>query len=81
MMSQVPEAAEEFKQLMLAQPKVAFERLNDVQQFELQDEAKLKADFQANKDVYKALGVKETDLAYAKYIRTNRGVGEAVITG
>ncbi len=81
MMTQEPDAAESFKKLLLTQPKVAFEKAEDVQQFAQLDEVKIKADFNANKETYKALGVNEKDLAYAKYIRTNRGVGEAVVTG
>lgn len=81
MMSQAPEAIEEFKQLLLAQPRVAFERIDDVKKFELTDENAVQADFVANKDTYLSLGVNEKDLAYAKYIRSNRMVGEAVVTG
>ena len=81
MMSQAPEAVEEFKQLLLASPKVALGRLDDVKKFELTDETTLKAEFEANKDTYLALGVSEKDLGYAKYIRTNHGVGEVVLNG
>ena len=81
MMSQLPEDVENFKQVLLSQPKVAFERLDEVKRFELTDETTLRAEFNANRETYQALGVNETDLAYAKYIRTNRGVGEAVALG
>lgn len=83
MMSQEPDAVEEFKKLLLASPKVAFGKLDEVKQFDLANEDTIKADFVANKDTYLALGVNEKDLAYAKYIRTNRGVGEGeeVVTG
>lgn len=76
MMSQEPDAVEEFKKLILSQPKVAFGKIEDVKHFELQDEVKVKADYEANKDTYQALGVNAKDLAYAKYIRTNHAVGE-----
>jgi len=81
MMTQLPEDVENFKQLLLAQPKVAFERLEEVKRFQITDETTLRAEYDANKEVYLSLGVTEEDLSYAKYIRTNRGVGEAVVTG
>ena len=81
MMSQEPDAVEEFKKLLLASPKVAFGKIDDVKHFELAGEDTIKADYAANKDTYAALGVNEKDLAYSKYVRTNRGVGETVATG
>ncbi len=81
MMSQGPEAVEEFKKLMLASPKVALGKMDDIKHFDLASEDTIKADFAANKDVYLALGVNEKDLAYSKYTRINRGVGEEVVTG
>ncbi len=81
MMSQAPEQVEEFKQLLLSSPKVALGRLDDVKQFELTDETALKAEYAANKETYAALGVTAKDLSYAKYIRTNAGISEAMVTG
>ena len=81
MMSQEPDAVEEFKKLLLASPKVAFGKIDEVKQFEIASEDTIKADYSVNKDTYKALGVSEKDLAYAKYTRINRGVGEMVLNG
>ena len=81
MMTQLPVDVENFKQLLLAQPKVAFKQLDEVKQFKLTDETSLRAEYEAHKETYQALGVNAEDLAWAKYIRTNTGVGEAVVTG
>ncbi len=81
MMTQLPVDVENFKQLLLAQPKVAFKQLDEVKQFKLTDETSLRAEYDAHKETYQALGVNAEDLAWAKYIRSNTGVGETVVTG
>lgn len=78
MMSLSPEQVEEHKLLLESQPKVAFERAEQTMTFAEpgQNEAAIKADYTQNKDIYQAMGVRDEDLKYVQYVRSNRAVGE-----
>ena len=80
MMTQDAGAVEQFKQVLLEQPKVFLGSTDASAQFENIDEAKIKADFNANRQMYKSLGVTEKDLQYSKHIRVNRGANEIATT-
>jgi len=78
MMTLSPEQAESHKQLLLAQPKVAFEKAEQTVIFEHTEKSAvaIKEDYKQNKDIYRAMGVSDDDLKWAGYVRVNQGVGE-----
>lgn len=79
MMSQTPEQVDAYKKLLLEQPKVAFGKAEETLSFargSAESEAEVKADYEQNKETFRALGVSDSDLKYAKYVRTNQAVGE-----
>jgi len=77
MMSLSAEQAEQHKQLLLSQPKVAFGRMEKTVTFaQPNNEAEIKQDYAAHKDVYQSMGVTDKDLKWARFVRSNRAVGE-----
>jgi len=80
MMSQSPEQVDAYKKLLLTQPKVAFGKAEETLQFgargNTETEEAVKQDYAQNKETYRALGVTDVDMKYAKYVRTNQAVGE-----
>lgn len=79
MMSLSPTQVEAHKKLLLTQPKVAFEKQEEVAQtftVDNLDATKIRADYEKNKELYQALGVSDKDLEYVQYVRVNQAVGE-----
>ena len=80
MMTLDADQADQHKQLLLAQPKIAFAKAEQTVTFAApgseDSEAAIKQDYAQNKEQYQALGVTANDMKYAKYVRSNRATNE-----
>ncbi|KKL87907.1 hypothetical protein LCGC14_1929990, partial [marine sediment metagenome] len=80
MMTLDADQADQHKQLLLAQPKIASAKAEQTVTFAApgseDSEAAIKQDYAQNKEQYQALGVTANDMKYAKYVRSNRATNE-----